>query len=225
MKNEKIKTAFEKLTGRTASDAELAALYRTQQVLQLSDDDPIWLILIALQYYLRLYQDIPESITKTQVSALETLQGTIDGIVSTSTARAQEKLAQCVEQTAREIASNTSRKQLLQSTAAAVIMVAGSIGSLSYYINNTAYTAGYNAGYGSGRTESVDEKIAANWANTTQGTWAQWMVKNGVFADIASCRLPGWKKRGGRCYPYADPASGTVYGWRIPPQYNEEKEK
>jgi len=220
--NEKIKTAFEKLIGQTASDAELAALYRTQHVLQLSDDDPLWLILIALQYYLRLYHDIPESITRTQISALETLKGTIDGMVATSTAVAQEELAKCVERTAREIAWNTSGKQLVQWIAAAVIVVAGSIGSLSYYINHTAYDAGYNAGYGVGRTESVDEKIAANWANTTQGTWAQWMVQNGVFADIASCRLPGWKKKGDRCYPYADP-TGTVYGWRIPPQYKEGK--
>lgn len=54
--------AFQKLTGRAPTSTELAALYRTQAALGLRDDDPMWILLVALQYYERLYAEIPEHI-------------------------------------------------------------------------------------------------------------------------------------------------------------------
>ena len=54
--------AFQKLTGRAPTSTELAALYRTQAALGLRDDDPMWIILVALQHYERLYAEIPEHI-------------------------------------------------------------------------------------------------------------------------------------------------------------------
>lgn len=220
MMNEKIKTAFEKLIGQTPTDEEVAALYRTQQVLELNNDDPIWLILIALQYYLRLYNDIPKSIIEAQESALKTVTQTADLIIENNIAQAQKEMVNVVEKTAREVAYNISRKQMAQWIAVAVISVAGAVGGVSFYINNTAFNTGYSAGIAEGHTRSVDQKAAVHWANTSQGQWAKWMMQNGIFADIASCRLPGWKKKEGRCFPYAD-KEGTVYGWRIPPQYKE----
>lgn len=58
----KAEKAFEILLQRAATDAERLRLARIHGVLGLSDDDPIWLIFIALGHYQSLYEAIPQRI-------------------------------------------------------------------------------------------------------------------------------------------------------------------
>lgn len=54
--------AFQKIVGRAATAQEVAQMYRIKDALQLSDNDPFWLVLFALEYYRSLYERIPERI-------------------------------------------------------------------------------------------------------------------------------------------------------------------
>lgn len=62
MMSSKAEKAIEILLQRAATDAERLRLVRIKDVLGLSDDDPIWLIFIALGHYQALYEVIPARI-------------------------------------------------------------------------------------------------------------------------------------------------------------------
>ncbi|UYM18591.1 hypothetical protein [Endozoicomonas euniceicola] len=60
--SEKIDKYFEKLTERKITDKERLLLYKIKDTLGLKNDDAVWSIFIALNYHLRLYEKIPNSI-------------------------------------------------------------------------------------------------------------------------------------------------------------------
>ena len=62
--SEPIENAFQTLTGRTSTDAGRERLYRAKDALGLPDNDALWLLLIALDYYQSLYEKIPSQIAK-----------------------------------------------------------------------------------------------------------------------------------------------------------------
>ena len=59
-----LENAFQQLTGRTPTDADRERLYRAKNALGLPDNDALWLLLIALDYYQSLYEKIPSQIGK-----------------------------------------------------------------------------------------------------------------------------------------------------------------
>ena len=61
---EPLETSFQKLTGRTPTEADRERLYRAKNALGLPDNDALWLLFIALDYYQLLYEKIPSQIAK-----------------------------------------------------------------------------------------------------------------------------------------------------------------
>ncbi|MBA4340880.1 MAG: hypothetical protein C0423_01875 [Methylibium sp.] len=61
--------AFARLLGRQPSDAERERLHRLREVLGLDGNDALWLVLVALQYHLTLFDAIPARIERTAASA------------------------------------------------------------------------------------------------------------------------------------------------------------
>lgn len=57
-----IESAFQRLLGRDPHPDELSDLYRMKESLRLGDDDPLWIIIFALQHYQTLYRTIPTEI-------------------------------------------------------------------------------------------------------------------------------------------------------------------
>ena len=52
--------AFEKLVGRQLTDGERQRLYRVRDTLGIRSTDALWTLLLALEYYLALYERIPQ---------------------------------------------------------------------------------------------------------------------------------------------------------------------
>lgn len=73
----KAEKAFEILYQRAATDQERLRLARIQGVLGLSDDDPLWLLFIALGHYQSLYEAMPARIEEAakRASASQYKQG------------------------------------------------------------------------------------------------------------------------------------------------------
>ena len=61
---EPLETSFQKLTGRTPTEADRERLYRAKDALRLPDNDALWLLLIAFDHYQSLYEQIPSRIAK-----------------------------------------------------------------------------------------------------------------------------------------------------------------
>ncbi len=59
-----LSNVFERMVGRAASLSEIGALYKIKNALQISETDPFWVILIALEHYKSLYEKIPDRINE-----------------------------------------------------------------------------------------------------------------------------------------------------------------
>jgi len=65
-------SAFERLLGRQVSEPERTRLYQVREALGLEANDALWVVLIALQYHLSLYERFPPMI---HAAARELLAG------------------------------------------------------------------------------------------------------------------------------------------------------
>ena len=66
---------FLELFKRQPNEADKIRLMSVQKALRLPDDDPLWTILIALDYYQKLYEDAPAKIVEaTQAAALTSIR-------------------------------------------------------------------------------------------------------------------------------------------------------
>lgn len=59
---ETMESAFQRLHGRKPDAEDLAVLLKLQKFLRIPDDDPLWFMIIAFDYYRTLYEKIPSEI-------------------------------------------------------------------------------------------------------------------------------------------------------------------
>jgi hypothetical protein len=62
--------AFEDLLGRVPSDKEKIRLLRIQKTLGIPDEDSLWMILLALQYHVSLYEQVPGMVERAAKSGV-----------------------------------------------------------------------------------------------------------------------------------------------------------
>jgi len=207
--------SFSKLLGRQPNDAERQQLYKVRDALGLKNNDAIWLVLMALQYYQDQYDIFPKLIAQSAKDTLVNFKATADATVKASAEAAKADLAQAVASAAREVAHNTSAKQMWQWAAGCIAVAFLCVGVFGWYMHSSGHDGGYNSGYGVGYSEAKDEKAAAAWANTPEGKLAYRFAQSGELQRLAKCQGKGWKIEKSVCYPYANGNEGT-YGWSLP---------
>ena len=204
-----IVSAFERLLGRQASDAEQRQLIRMRDALGLRDNDALWLVLAALETYRSAYAAIPPAIEEA-ASKVERRARAIAELTMQSTAdKALSELSKAVQSAAAERARADAmvhaRKWLGVgiSVATAAILAVGGL----------AFAAGIYSGKAKGYVEAHDEVAAAAWANTHEGKLAKGLADRGELMRLATCNAPGWKVVEGVCWPQA--TNGKIVGWRV----------
>ncbi|MGZ5030843.1 MAG: DUF6753 family protein [Methylobacter sp.] len=206
--------SFAKLLGRQPTDTDRQQLYRVRDALGLKNNDALWLVLMAQQYYQNQYEQFPQAIAKAAGEILGQFKDAAGSILDASVGAAKADLAKAVAKTANDVARQTSRKQMFQWAAICFVSVCLSVGGLGWYLHAEAYDAGYNKGYGAGYTEAKDEKAAASWANTPEGKFAYKFAQGGSLGTLMHCNEKGWYVKNGHCFVEAAP-DGKVYGWKI----------
>jgi hypothetical protein len=209
-----LENSFAKLLGRQPSDAERQQLHKVRDALGLKDNDALWLVLMALQYYQDFYEKFPILIAQSSKETLSTLKLTADATIKASAEAAKADLAKAVATTAQEVAKNTSAKQMWQWASGCIAVCSVCFGVFGWYMHSTAYEAGYNSGLGNGYSAAKNEKAAAAWANTPEGRLAYRFAQSGELHRLAYCQNPGWKVDKQACIPYAK--GNSVYGWQLP---------
>lgn len=202
--------SFSKLLGRQPSDAERQQLYKVRDALGLKNNDALWLVLMALQYYQGQYEKFPQVIAQAAKDTLVNFKVTADATVKA----AKADLAKAVASAAHEVAHNTSAKQMWQWAAGCIAVAFLCVGVFGWCMHSSGHDGGYNSGYGVGYSEARDEKAAAAWANTPEGKLAYRFAQTGSLASLAKCDRPGWYIEKGACY--VKPASDGTYGWKLP---------
>jgi len=78
--NTPVEKRFAQLLGRQPSDTERLALYRVRDELAIADDDPVWTVVLALQWHLALYGEIPERVSAILSSESKPLERTAKSV-------------------------------------------------------------------------------------------------------------------------------------------------
>lgn len=92
---------FEQLFNRKPTEEELAEFLRIQQVLGIRDNDAIWAVILALQYYGSLYKLIPEQVE----SHMSMVSKNVESLAEAQTAKAQADLSTAVIDQAQKLAA------------------------------------------------------------------------------------------------------------------------
>lgn len=93
--------SFTRLLGRPPSDRELRELDRVREALDLRDNDALWLIIMALQYF---RQDMETSVAAT----LGSLKQVADATAQTAMENARREFQRDFPQVLREVARNVT---------------------------------------------------------------------------------------------------------------------
>jgi hypothetical protein len=106
--------AFEKLLGRTAKPAEREQLFRVKEALGLRDNDALWLVLFALQYYDSLYRQFPKAIGEEAKRILEETRSTADSSMKTAVEEAKAELTRAIAIAAQGVARTAARQRMIE---------------------------------------------------------------------------------------------------------------
>ena len=125
-------TAFEKLLGRAATASEREELRRVQSALGLKDNDALWLVLFALQYYEGLYRQFPKAIAAEAQRVLSETRATAEATIRAGAESAKADLAKAIAIAAREVAQDVARRQMVQWLIVGMLLGAGLLGAGIY---------------------------------------------------------------------------------------------
>lgn len=187
--------AYARLLGREPTDAERAQIERIRDALEISENDALWAVLIALEYHRHLYAQIPASIQQAAQSARTEVRRDLS------------------REVAGAIASQTASGARRWAVAAAVAITVTYAAGMTW-AHQVGERAGYAAGEAAGYSSARDEQAAAAWATTPEGQLAYRLAQTGELSALARCGKPGWRRDGSVCYPEATPTG--LYGWRVP---------
>ncbi|MDE2361114.1 MAG: hypothetical protein KGM42_00440 [Hyphomicrobiales bacterium] len=105
---------FERVFGRAATATEREQLRHVQTALGLRDNDALWLVLFALQYYESLYRQFPKAIAGEAARVLTETRAAADSVIRASAEQARADLAKAVASVAHEVARDTAHRAATQ---------------------------------------------------------------------------------------------------------------
>ena len=192
------------LLGREPTDEEKQQLYRVQKALRIKDNDSLFLIIMALEYYNDQYKKVPSLIHSATVQYMDEMKQSAEKIAVAAMEKSREKFIQTIQTASTEVAHKVAGRDRTR-------WIIGSLVAASLIISGWAYGM-YQIGYKEGSGES---KAAVAWANTPEGRRAYELATVTDIDALARCSLPGWRIEKGNCYP--GPAKDkATYGWKIP---------
>jgi hypothetical protein len=107
-------SSFERLLGRAATESEREQLRRVQAELGLRENDALWLVIFALQYYESLYRQFPKAIAAEAQRVLLETRGVAEATIRAGAESAKADLAKAIAIAARDVARDVARRQMMQ---------------------------------------------------------------------------------------------------------------
>lgn len=202
---------FEEIRGRELGDEEAERILRVQHILNIKENDALWAVIIALEHYQGLYQDIPPQVEAAGRVAVAVIKETADSVAAAAAWSAKSELAGELATSVREVANQTARKQQWQWVAAGLFIAALATLAAGWM----GFSRGKESGVAIGYNEARSESAAASWAASPDGRRAYRMAEMGSLQQVARCTQPGWQASDGVCYPHIT-EDGKIYGWKLP---------
>lgn len=202
---------LERIRGRALTTEEANRILGMQRLLNIQDNDALWTVLLALEHYQQLYEDMPPRIEAAGHVAVAAIKETADAVAAAAAESAKQELAGELAESVRDIANQTARKQQWHWITAGLI--AASVCTVS--AGCLGFARGKETGVAIGYAAAHSEATAAAWGASPDGRLAYRLTEVGSLQQLAHCSMPGWVMSNGVCF--AKPAEdGTLYGWRLP---------
>jgi len=204
------------LLGHQPTDKDKQDLYRVRDALKLKATDAVWLLLMALQYYQKLYEQFPAQIAGAARDVTKSVRAAAEAEAKAAQAETKKALTEAVHQAAVRSAHDAAGAEIVKwvSISAGVIFV----GVLLLWWS--AFDHGQEKGRAIG--ENVAKKecaalvAASSWANTPEGHLAYEFAKVTSLAELARCSGRGLVAKDGWCL--VQPERGrSAPRWRVPP--------
>ena len=125
-------SSFERLLGRAATERERDQLRRVQAELGLRENDALWLVIFALQYYEGLYRQFPKAIAAEAQRVLSETRVTAEASIRAGAELAKADLAKAIATTARDVARDVAKRQMVQWLVVGMLVGAGLLGAGVY---------------------------------------------------------------------------------------------
>ena len=202
---------IEGIRGRELSDEEAERILRVQHILNIRDNDALWAVIVALEHYQRMYEDIPPQVEAAGRVAVAVIKETADSVAAAAAWSAKSELASELASSVREISNQTARKQQWQWITAGLVAAAVSTVAAGW----TGFSRGQESGVAVGYHQAHTEAAAATWGASADGRLAHRMAEAGSLQQVARCTQPGWEASKGVCYP-REATDGKIYGWKLP---------
>jgi hypothetical protein len=222
-----LNSAFQTLTGKAATDEQLQALYRVKETIGIRDHDALWEVMIALQYHLHLYKEVPKNIQNRSNEITQRLEDTSTKVCNdfeqACLAAARENLT-LIQKRTKEFEAQ-SQKNITAGARDAVLGVARDVSTKekSKWITIAATTCGIASlalvglgfwlGNMKGYEDAVNAKVKYHWSGTKSGQEAFQLYKAGSIHALATCSVKGWKEKGDMCYPAAVEEGKVFYNY------------
>lgn len=202
---------IEDIRGRELSNEEAERILRVQHILNIRENDALWAVIIALEHYQRMYEDIPPQVEAAGRVAVTLVRETADAVAAAAAETAKQELASELAASVREVANQTARKQQWQWITAGLVAAALSTLAAGWM----GFSRGKESGVAEGYHQAHTEAAAATWGASADGRLAHRMAETGSLQQVARCTQPGWEVSNGACFP-REAADGKIYGWKLP---------
>lgn len=202
---------FERLWNRKASEEEARRLHHIQNIIGIRSNDAIWALMLALEHYQQLYQQMPQKIEDAGRVAVNQIKDTAMIVAASAAVEAKQELAGELAKVVQDVADRSARKQHWQWIGVGLSCATMGIIGTGW----TAFERGREAGVGIGYQEARTEGAAAAWGASPDGRLAFRMAQAGSLQYLARCSQPGWEVSNGVCFAKVG-KDGNLYGWRVP---------
>jgi hypothetical protein len=181
-----LEESFKKLLDRQPTDGARQRLYRVRDALNIKPTDAVWTLLMVMEHYQTMYEEIPRQIAEAARNATETIRAT---------------------------AKQHARAEHFKWVSAAVSIVSIMFLAVGWGENRRGQAQGLAAGESRAKAECAYATKLSSWALTPDGTRAYELEKLGSLHDLVSCAGRGLERKGDWCV--AQPERGRSYRWRV----------
>jgi hypothetical protein len=208
-----LEESFEKLLERQPTDGERQRLYRVRDALNIKPTDAVWTLLMVLEHYKTLYEEMPRQIAEAALNATETIRATAEAQAKAAREETKKGLMKVVTEAVRATATQYARAEHFKWVSVAVSIVSITVLAVGWGENRRGQAHGWAAGESSAKAECAYATKLSSWALTPDGTRAYDLEKLGSLHDLVSCAGRGLERKGDWCVTPVD--RGKPYRWRV----------
>ena len=208
-----VRTAFETLLGRKATDGERQKLYRVRDTLGVRSTDSLWTLLLILEYYLALYEKLPQRIEDAARAAVAHAKATAEAQAKAAAAEVKRALTAGVLATVNHTARAATVKDILKWVAMTVLTLSIVIVAVGKWAFNRGAEEGQDHAARVAMQDRERRDAEASWASTADGRLAYDLAKAGMLHDMVTCSGRGLLAREGWCIAQGE--RGRPYRWRF----------